>query len=201
MPLSSGAQDLPSAATAPSPPPADRLVGRTRDFLARLRSLLEIGAEDPGLAAADGAAPGDLVQAHLSFSAIPERVARASALLAGAAAGRAGACLDLARWMADLGTLHESVEALHAAGSISAEALRAYRALTAEYAWLIPGWARRAEASGYPQECAGPYGEQTALALPAGIGSGLRVHASRPIKSSDAKAIENRAHAQGGEGS
>jgi len=75
-------------------------------------------------------------------------VARASALLAGAAAGRADACLDLARWMADLGTLHESVEALHAAGSISAEALRAYRALTAEYAWLIPGWARRAEASG-----------------------------------------------------
>lgn len=107
------------------PPPS--LITDTGEFLARLRELLELDEGGP--------------HAHLSFSGIPESLTRALGLLERAAGGDAGAYQGLARWMAELDALDAALEALHAAGAISAQVLRACRALTNEHGWLVKGWA------------------------------------------------------------
>ena len=78
--------------------------------------------------------------AHLSFSEVPGAIRGASALAEMAVAGDADAQALLGAWMARVAELDAAVEALHAAGAIGSDVLRAYRGLGEERAALRRGW-------------------------------------------------------------
>ena len=107
---------------------AERLVASTRDFLGRLREVLGIPERGPA------------VPAHLSFSEVPGAIRGAIALAEMAVAGDADAQALLGAWMARPAELDAAVEALHAAGAIGSDVLRAYRGLGEERAALVRGW-------------------------------------------------------------